>query len=67
MTCSTIAWARWVFSSSSIVSGGAGEHAVVAVDGEQLTLPVRNLLGVQPADPAQDQPGADVVGFGIQY
>src|SRR5664280_1745645 len=30
MACSTIAWARW----------GVGEHAVVAVVGEQLTLPV---------------------------
>jgi len=43
---------------------GVGEHPVVAVVGEQLALPVRDGLGVEPADPAHDQPGADVVGFG---
>jgi len=31
--------------------------------GEQLTLPVRDGLGVQPLDPAHDQPAADVVAL----
>ena len=42
---------------------GVGEHAVVAVVGEELALPVRDGFGVEAADPAHDQPGADVVGF----
>ncbi len=36
---------------------------MVAVAGEQLALPVRDRLGVQPPDPSNDQPGADVVGL----
>jgi len=42
---------------------GVGEHRVVSVVGEQLTLPVRDGLGVQPLDPAHDQPAADVVAL----
>ncbi len=42
---------------------GVGEHPVVAVVGEQLTVSVRDRLGIEPADAAHDQPAADVVGF----
>jgi len=36
---------------------------VVAVLGEQFTLPVGHGLGVEPFDAAHDQPSADVVGL----
>ena len=42
---------------------GVGEDAVVAVGREQLSLAVGDGRGVEAFDPADDQPGADVVGF----
>ena len=42
---------------------GVGEHAVVAVLGEQLALSVRDGLGVEPFDPAHDQPAVDVLAL----
>jgi hypothetical protein len=63
-TCSSMtAWARWDFSAWSMVSRGVGEHAVVAVAGEQFALPVGDGRGVEPFDAAHDQPAGDVVGL----
>jgi len=39
-----------------------GEHGVMAVVGEQLCL--TGVVGVESADPAHDQPGADLLGPG---
>src|SRR6266498_2917435 len=43
--------------------GVVGEHRVVAVDREQLTLALRG-GGVLPAYPAHDQPGGDLLAAG---
>jgi hypothetical protein len=42
---------------------GVGEDAVVAVEREQLTLALGDGRGVEAFDPAQNQPGRDVVGL----
>ena len=42
---------------------GVSEHPVVAVGRKQLALACRDRLGVEPPDPAHDQPGTDVVGL----
>ena len=41
MTCSTMAWSRWVASAASIGSGLSVKIDVVAVDREHLRLPRR--------------------------
>ena len=69
-TVTLIAWSRWVASAASIDSEEVGEHRVVPVDREQLTLLPgfpglvgRGVVaGFRRTDPAHDQPGADVLG-----
>ena len=43
--------------------GVVGKHRVIAVGGEQLVLPGGCGGGVEPADPPDDQSGADPLGF----
>jgi hypothetical protein len=43
--------------------GAVGEDRVVAVDGEHLGLAGRHGLGVEAADPADDERGGDVLPF----
>src|SRR4030095_7630569 len=45
--------------------GRVGEHRVVAVIGDQLTL-AGDLLGVVAPDPAHDQPGGDLVTGAVE-
>ena len=59
MTCSTMAWARWDFSVSSI---GSGLLVNTAVRHEALLFRV---VGVHVLDPAHDQPGGHVLGLGL--
>jgi hypothetical protein len=49
--------------------GAVGEHRVVAVGGDQLALPVCVVpVGqVEPADPADDEPGGDVLGLTARF
>jgi hypothetical protein len=60
LTCSMIAWPRWVLFGLDQLDAGVGEERVVAPGGEQHPLPLGHVAVLHPA---HDQPGDDVFGF----
>ena len=70
MTCSMMAWSRWVSSAGDRGEGGVGDEPVVPPQGEQLVLVSRCCRAAMVAlfsrcDPAHDQPAGHLPLLGV--